>query len=368
MLPMLLNLPPLYPIVDARNGVSPSERIRDLGAAGFPLVRFRGESLDDHECWDDLKRALIASNKNGGWPAICVDDQVDLALLAVQEGLPLWGLHLKRANLLSSDALAGLGSLRLGKSFHGHGEWSLADATCDYACIELEGLSQACSILRNQGITPVAFSGLTMDDAKACFDAGAESLVMEEVATDPTELLWQAQRLRWQARPPIRKGQGVALVGGSGCGKSTLARKLGSLLDLTVKDLDEIIADRAGKSIPRIFAEDGEPTFRRMETEVTCEAFQTPAVLALGGGAWESESIRVAARSSGYAVLWIAENPDRIWNRIAQDPGRPLAQDRKIFLARWRARMPRWMELPMILPLGRTPDQLAITLGECLGA
>jgi shikimate kinase len=142
---------------------------------------------------------------------------------------------------------------------------------------------------------------------------------------------------------------------------------LGRFLDLPVQDIDEVIADRARKSIPRIFAEDGEPAFRQMEAEITSEAFQSPAVLALGGGAWESQSIREAAQNSNYSVLWIAENPGRIWNRVAQDPGRPLAQDRQIFLARSRARMPRWMELPMILPLGRTPGQLASVLIDCMG-
>jgi shikimate kinase len=159
----------------------------------------------------------------------------------------------------------------------------------------------------------------------------------------------------------------VALIGGSGCGKSTLARKLGKRLNLPVMDLDAVIVQRTGKSIARIFAEDGETVFRELETGITCEAFRVRAVLALGGGAWESATIRNTAHASGFAVLWIAENPDRIWRRVAQDPTRPLAQQRETFFARWRTRMPRWLEAQMILPLGRTSRQLACALSGPLG-
>jgi len=184
---------------------------------------------------------------------------------------------------------------------------------------------------------------------------------------DPAGLLWEAQREHWRLRPPLRAGQGVALIGGSGCGKSTLAQELGERLGLSIQDLDATVALRAGKAIARIFAEDGEPTFRALETEVTCQAFQTPGVLALGGGAWESPAIRNAAQASGFAVLWIAENPGRVWQRVAQDPCRPLAQARETFLARWRARTPQWLEAPRVLPLGRSPGQLAEALQEAMG-
>ena len=177
--------------------------------------------------------------------------------------------------------------------------------------------------------------------------------------------LWRAQRLRWAAQPPLAAGRSLVLTGGSGSGKSTLARALGQRLGLPVLDLDERIASLAGKSIPRIFAEDGEPVFRAMEAEAAAAAFRTVAVLALGGGAWESEGVRRAAREAGADVLWIAEDPARVWRRVAQDPGRPLARDREAFLARWRQRMPRWLELPAILPLGRTPSRLAALLARC---
>jgi len=384
----LLNLPPLYPITDARLDISLPEQIRKLGATGFPLVQFRAKELDAKAQWEALRQALIASRENGGWPAICVNDRADLALLATGEGLSPWGLHLGQADLPPGEArkLPGLEALHIGTSTHGVEEWHYVDQACDHAGvgpfratqtkgdhaapIGLEGLRQGCSILRRRGLAPIAIGGLTMEDASACYEAGAESLAMVgEIARseNPRELLWEAQAMRWQTRPVLRKGQGIALVGGSGCGKSTLAKVLAKRLGLLARDLDEVIAERAGKPIPRIFAEDGEPVFRRLEAEATNKAFETPAVLALGGGAWENELIRNAARTADYAVLWIAEDPGRVWKRVALDPNRPLAQDPQTFFQRWRNRMPRWMEASMILPLGRGCRELADAFIACNG-
>ncbi len=380
----MLNLPPLYPATDARLGSKLAEQIRRFGAAGFPLVQFNGEPLDGKAQWEELKIALQASWENGGWPAICVKDQPELALQAIQEGLRPWGLHWDRIGMPPSGVRRPPG-LAFGTSPHGSEAWNSIDPACDHAFIGpltategdqaepigFEGLRQGCLILRHRGIMPVAIGGLTLAEAGSCYQAGAESLAMaREIAraSNPSELLWQAQCLRWRFRPPFRIGQGVALIGGSGCGKSTLARQLGDHLRLLVKDLDEAIVQAAGKSIARIFSEDGEPAFRSMETEITCAAFKAPAVLALGAGAWEIEAVRDAAGAAGFAVLWIAENPDQIWQRVAQDPARPLAQERETFLARWRIRMPQWLAAPMVLPLGRTPGQVADALKQGSGS
>jgi len=359
-----------------------------LGDAGFPLVQFRGKPHNPRNQWDELRKALQQSAENGGWPLICVNDRTDLAVLAAAEGLHPWGAHLGQEDLPPSVArqLPGLEGLHFGTSTHSLKEWTSMDPACDHAGvgpfratfskgdhaapIALQGLREGCRALRSQNIAPIAIGGLTLADARACFDAGAESLAMIgelNRGEDLSELLWQAQAARWSVRPPFKKGQGIALVGGSGSGKSTLARELGVRLGLPVKDLDEVVVERAGKSIARIFAEDGEPVFRRLEAEVTCEAFHTPAVLALGGGAWETASIREAARLSDMAVLWIAENPVRIWDRVAHDPVRPLAQDRLGYMTRWKTRTPRWMEASMVLPLGRPASELAAFLVENAG-
>ena len=60
----------------------------------------------------------------------------------------------------------------------------------------------------------------------------------------------------------------LSITGFMGCGKSSVGRKLSQLLCCPFMDLDEMIEDEAGKSIPEIFAEVGESGFRQMELTV----------------------------------------------------------------------------------------------------
>ena len=59
----------------------------------------------------------------------------------------------------------------------------------------------------------------------------------------------------------------ISLTGFMGCGKSSVGKALSELLCCRFADLDEVIVEREGRSIPEIFAEDGEEKFRRMEKE-----------------------------------------------------------------------------------------------------
>lgn len=378
----MLQLPPLYPITDARSQLSLAEQIRRLGDAGFPLVQFRGKPLDVDEQWRQLRTALADSEANGGWPQICVNDRADLAVLAAREGLIPWGLHLGQGDLPPVEArcLPGLGGIHLGTSTHEDREWNAVDEACDHAGlgpfratstkgdhaapIGLEGLRRGCAALLCRGLSPVAIGGLVLADAEACFQAGAASLAMVgEIhrAASPSELLWKAQHARWRVRPPLA-GAGVALIGGSGSGKSALARVLASRLGLAAIDLDEEVERRARKPISRIFAEDGEAAFRSLEEHCLASVIGPPRVLALGGGAWENPENRRWVREGAFQALWIAEHPCIAWERVARCPSRPLALEREPFMARWRARTLHWGEAPMVLPLGRSPEALAVAL------
>ena len=379
----MLQLPPLYPITDATRPESLSAQIRRLGEAGFPLVQFRGKPLDPATQYEELHKALQEAAANGGWPLICVNDRADLAMLAAREGLAPWGLHLGQEDLPATEArkLPGLSATHLGASTHGASEWDSVDAACDHAgigpvCttatkadhaepIGLEGLRTGCAALRARGLAPVAIGGLTLADAAACFEAGAESLAMVgEIhrATDPSALGWEAQRQRWRVRPPFRRGQGLALVGGSGAGKTTVGRQLAYHLALPFHDLDAAIEDQEGRRVADIVAAKGEGAFRQLEAEVLPRLLAGPAVVALGGGAWEDPGNRSAVVSSDFAPLWLAAPPARAWERAGRDPHRPLAQDRAAFMRRWAARVPAWSLAPLVLPFGHSSGELALAL------
>ena len=67
----------------------------------------------------------------------------------------------------------------------------------------------------------------------------------------------------------------ISLTGFMGCGKSSVGRRLSQLLCCPFMDLDDMIVESAGRSIPEIFASEGEAGFRRMELETLKEILST---------------------------------------------------------------------------------------------
>ena len=77
----------------------------------------------------------------------------------------------------------------------------------------------------------------------------------------------------------------IVLIGMPGSGKSAVAAALGKALDREVVEADELIAQRAGMSIPEIFARSGEKGFRTLETEILAEqGKRSGIILSTGGG------------------------------------------------------------------------------------
>ena len=85
-------------------------------------------------------------------------------------------------------------------------------------------------------------------------------------------------------------------------GKTAVGRELAARLALPFVDLDRLIEQSAGATIPELFDRDGEEAFRRLEAAVLAEvAAGPPAVVATGGGApCFHGGIDVMRREAGY--------------------------------------------------------------------
>jgi shikimate kinase len=114
------------------------------------------------------------------------------------------------------------------------------------------------------------------------------------------------------------------LVGMMGSGKSTVGRALASRLARPFVDTDHEIESRAGKSIARIFADEGEPAFRAQEARVIADlAVGDPIVAALGGGAIAQPGAPERLGRLG-VVIYLRASPEQLLKRVGDGEKRPL--------------------------------------------
>ena len=100
----------------------------------------------------------------------------------------------------------------------------------------------------------------------------------------------------------------IFLYGPPGTGKSTVGRKLAQNLNLPFIDLDRVIEEEAGMSIPQIMEQQGEGTFRDLETASLKKlAGEQESIVALGGGALLRDVNRAFAEQHGRIILFMAE-------------------------------------------------------------
>jgi shikimate kinase len=115
----------------------------------------------------------------------------------------------------------------------------------------------------------------------------------------------------------------LVLVGLPGSGKSTVGALAAADLGVPFVDLDTEIERESGKTVPRIFAEDGEPAFRALEATLGARYLEgPPCVLAPGGGFVLEAGNRQRLVSA--LVVYLQVSPSEAARRLGPAPDRPL--------------------------------------------
>ena len=117
----------------------------------------------------------------------------------------------------------------------------------------------------------------------------------------------------------------IALIGFMGTGKSAVGRALAKKLGREFVEMDSLIEEMAGKTIPEIFQQDGEIAFREMEIEVTKEAAQKAGQVIACGGGMVLNKINVDRLRETSWMVYLKASPQKIMERTSSGKNeRPL--------------------------------------------
>lgn len=162
----------------------------------------------------------------------------------------------------------------------------------------------------------------------------------------------------------------VVLIGFMASGKTAVGRRLARRLGYDFVDTDEVIEKRAGRSIPAIFAADGEAAFRALEKSTVASLdLARPTVVATGGGTFLDADNRAALHRLG-PVVCLVTSPEVILERVSRSDKRPLASgpDAAERLAKlYEARLPSYRLADVMVETdGLTVEQAAARVAAAI--
>ena len=158
----------------------------------------------------------------------------------------------------------------------------------------------------------------------------------------------------------LLKGVNVYLIGMMGSGKSTIGKILAHKLNYRFFDTDVLIEKVAQRKIPEIFASEGEPYFRDLESKVLQElSAYTHSAIATGGGIIQ-KTVNWSCLRQGL-IVWIDTDIEILQERVAKDTNRPLADKLKSLLAKRRSLYAQ-ADLKVTSDRVKTPEQVAMEI------
>lgn len=160
----------------------------------------------------------------------------------------------------------------------------------------------------------------------------------------------------------VRQTQNIVLVGMPGCGKTTIAHLLSKRLGCPTVDTDAMVVESAGRSIPDIFATDGEEVFRAMETEaVKAAGMMSGTVIATGGGV-VTQARNYAPLSQNGRIVFIRRDIHKLPTR-----GRPLSENHSLYKM-FETRLPLYRSFADVeIDNNGAPDETVMAILRALG-
>ena len=154
----------------------------------------------------------------------------------------------------------------------------------------------------------------------------------------------------------LRQKENIVLIGMPGSGKSAVGRILAEKTGRSLADTDQLITEKAGKPIPDIFRENGEPAFRDLETEIIrALSKQGGQIISTGGGAVLRPENVTALRQNG-RLFWLDRDPEA----LVPTEDRPLADTAEKMKQLYRVREPVYRAAAdEIIPVTGTPEDAA---------
>ena len=155
----------------------------------------------------------------------------------------------------------------------------------------------------------------------------------------------------------LLKGVNVYLIGMMGSGKSTIGKILAQKLNYRFFDTDVLIEKVAQRTIPEIFASEGESYFRELESKVLRElSAYTHSAIATGGGIIQ-QTVNWSSLRQGL-IVWIDADIEVLQERVAKDTNRPLASKLQSLLSK-RHSLYAQADLKVKSDRVKTPEQVA---------
>lgn len=169
---------------------------------------------------------------------------------------------------------------------------------------------------------------------------------------------------------PVRN---VLLLGFMASGKTTVGEALAERVGWPFLDFDQEIVRHAGRSVARIFEDDGEEAFRDLEGRIGTSLLGRREVVLAAGGGWPTRPGRLEAVPHDTLTVWLKVSPEMVLRRAALQAGtrpllegggvEPLARIRTLMHARESFYTPCRLHLDTD---EASPDALAASIAEHL--